>query len=71
MKKLSIHIDGMHCDGCVVAVREGFEAVAGVQTCNVRLGGAEVTFDPTAVSKAELFAALRAAGPFEIRGFSG
>ena len=70
MKNLSIFINGMHCGSCVVAVRQALEEVAGVHTCDVRVGGAEVTFDSSVANKTELLAAIRAAGSFEIRGFS-
>lgn len=60
----------MNCEACVVAVRDALEAVTGVEVFEVRLGEADVTFDPSVTSKAKLFDAVRAAGGFEVSSFS-
>lgn len=68
--KVTIEITGMHCDHCVRAVEGSLGGVPGVESCRVEVGLAEVTVDAAAVDKADLIAAIRDAGRFEIAGFT-
>ena len=70
MVKLSILISGMHCDHCAQAVETALANLQGVRKHTVCIGGAEVAFDQTAVNRADLFAAIRRAGRYEIAGFT-
>lgn len=58
MKHLHLHISGMHCDGCVASIREAIDNVAGVTATDVTLDAADVS------------AAVRGAGAFEVTGFT-
>lgn len=69
MTTLGISISGMHCDHCVRAVDAALARLAGVSKCAVQIGKAEVVVDEAATGKRDLFAAIRGAGAFEIRGF--
>ena len=68
--RVHIEIDGMHCAQCVQAVEQVLTHHAGVATCHVQVGLAEVTFDPTRTEKGGIFEAIRGAGAFQVRGFS-
>ncbi len=68
--KLTISITGMRCGRCVERIDTALAAVPGVQTGSVRVGEAKVTFDGCAVTKGEIFAAIRAAGNFDVDAFA-
>ena len=62
MSKLTMKIDGMSCGHCVAAVKEALAEVEGVQASEVRIGQAEVSYDPAAVTPERLAEAVRDAG---------
>ncbi|MCH7591157.1 MAG: heavy-metal-associated domain-containing protein [Planctomycetes bacterium] len=66
---LRISISGMHCDHCVRTVDEALTGLAGVSKCAVEIGRAEVVVNDAVTGRRDLFAAIRAAGAFEVRGF--
>ena len=70
MKKLHFQISGMHCDGCVGAIRDALGKVDGVTTADVQLNEADVTIDESACGMADVLAAIRGAGAFEVTGFT-
>ena len=67
---LKITIGGMHCQGCVQAIQSAISCMEGVRSCTVGVGTVEVTIDEQMATKAELFDAIRGAGPFNVEGFS-
>jgi copper chaperone len=48
---LQLKIDGMHCQGCVTAVRQGLEGIAGVNVKGVGVGNALVELDARVTSE--------------------
>ncbi len=68
MKKLEMTIDGMHCEACVAKIREALDAAPGVQSCEVQIGSATVTFDDGQCGPKPLLEAVRGAG-FQLGGF--
>jgi copper chaperone len=58
MEKLTLEIDGMNCGHCVGAVRRALEEIEGVQVEDVRLGQADLRYDPRSVSTARIAAAV-------------
>lgn len=62
METLSLEITGMRCGHCVGAVRRALESMDGVVVEQVRVGSAEVRFDPAAQPPAAIAAAVDAAG---------
>jgi copper chaperone len=62
MEPLTLVIDGMSCDHCVARVKRTLDAIPGVTTRQVRVGGAEVEHDPALVSAHEIAAAVDGAG---------
>ncbi len=70
MRILHATITGMHCESCVGTIRSALVRSAAVTACDVRLGEADVTFDPEQSAVADLLAAIRSAGAFDVTGFS-
>jgi copper chaperone len=66
---LTIEIEGMHCDHCVQSIGLALEAIPGVTERHVQLGKAVVRFDPARTGRAAILAAIRKAGPYNIRSF--
>jgi copper chaperone len=50
MQHLSLTIEGMTCEHCVRAVRGRLEKTAGVKVADVKVGSAELEFDPNATT---------------------
>lgn len=57
-----VKIGGMSCGHCVAAVEKALDGLAGIAGRRVRVGAAEVEFDPARVTLAEIRAAITAAG---------
>lgn len=72
METLKLEIVGMHCGGCVAALRKAFDAVAGVKSADVSLdaGTALVTFDPAQSNATLLAKAVEDAG-YAVRADTG
>jgi copper chaperone CopZ len=62
VERAVLHIDGMSCGHCLNAVNRALADVPGVEVDSVRMGRAEVRYDHTRVSPAELEAAVAEAG---------
>jgi copper chaperone len=67
MEKLTLEIDGLSCGHCVGAVRRALEGIDGVQVESVRVGGAEVRYDPRAVTTDAIASAIADEG-YQPRG---
>ena len=62
MKKLELEIEGMSCGHCVAAVSEALKELPGVNVENVRIGAAQLTYEPDQVSPDEILLAVEDAG---------
>ena len=64
MEQTTIKVDGMHCQGCVKNITGVLGALGGVAAVQVSLedGEAQVEFDPAAVDRSALCAAIEDAG---------
>ena len=51
---VSLKIEGMSCQHCVRAVRAALESLDGVEVESVDVGSAELTFDPSKASIAQI-----------------
>jgi copper chaperone CopZ len=58
----SLEINGMSCDHCVARVKKALEGVAGVGEASVRVGRADIDFDPAVASIDAMTAAVTKAG---------
>lgn len=62
MSKLELEIEGMSCGHCVAAVSEALGELDGVSVENVRIGSAEVNYQPELVSPEQIVLAVEDAG---------
>lgn len=67
MTPLILSINGMSCGHCLNAVRTALSTVPGVHVDSVRIGRAEVQYDPAITAPDRLEAALTEAGYEAIR----
>ncbi|MCP4251699.1 MAG: heavy-metal-associated domain-containing protein [bacterium] len=59
----------MHCERCVDAVRNKLGELPGVIQVAVSLGKAEIEFDESVCTVADVLTAVRATDGFEVAGF--
>ena len=62
MKHTTIHITGMHCKSCVMLLTDMLTDIEGVKEVSVKIGTAEVDYDPATVTEADLRKAVDAEG---------
>lgn len=62
MEPLTLHIEGMSCGHCLNAVTRALATLDGVEIDSVRIGRAEVRFDPARSDAARIAAAVSAEG---------
>ena len=62
MQPLVLNIEGMSCGHCLNAVSRALTETAGVAIRSVRIGRAELDFDPAKVDPSGIIAAVRNAG---------
>lgn len=62
MKEITINIEGMSCQHCVMRVKKAIEGLAGISGLSVEIGSAKVTFDETKMQQADIENAVVKAG---------
>jgi copper chaperone len=62
MEPLTLNISGMSCGHCVGRVSSALKNVAGVEVENVKVGSADVSYDPRVTSPAQIASAVQNAG---------
>jgi copper chaperone len=62
VRSVELSISGMSCGHCVARVTKALTALEGLQVENVRIGAAEVRFDPARRSIDDIVEAVRDAG---------
>lgn len=62
MRQATLHIEGMSCGHCLNAVNRALSAVPGVRIDAVRIGRADVSYDDTTTTTADLETAVADAG---------
>jgi copper chaperone CopZ len=62
MNTLELEIEGMSCGHCVAAVSEALGELPGVNVNRVRIGAAEVSYNPNHVSPEQIVLAVEDAG---------
>ncbi len=62
MNDVTLKIDGMSCGHCVGQVRNVLARLNGVQTHQVTIGNAGLSYDPEAVTLTEIIEAVKQAG---------
>lgn len=62
MNTLQLEIEGMSCGHCVTAVSEALTELPGVSVDSVRIGAAQVRYQPEKVSPEQIVLAVEDAG---------
>ncbi|HEX9166780.1 MAG TPA: cation transporter [Gemmatimonadales bacterium] len=62
MSSLSLSIEGMSCHHCLNAVNKALAALPGVRIESVRIGRAEVSYDPAQADADRIIGAVTEAG---------
>ena len=62
MTRLSLSINGMSCGHCLNAVRRALSDATGIMVESVRIGHADVQYDPTLTTPDKIAAAVTDAG---------
>lgn len=62
METLTLTIEGMSCGHCVARVTKALSAVDGLEVHAVRIGAAELRYDPERRSVDDILEAVRDAG---------
>ena len=67
MKEITINIDGMSCQHCVMRVKRALEGLPGISGLSVEVGSARATFDESKIQQADIENAIIKAG-YKIKG---
>ncbi len=62
MSEVSVKIEGMSCQHCVMRVKKAIDAIDGVQSATVEIGSAAVNFDDSKTSEEAVKAAIAGTG---------
>ncbi len=62
VETLELSVNGMRCESCVERVKSAVSALTGVEGVHVRIGSVRVEYDPEAVTREGIAAAIEAAG---------
>ena len=62
MAEITIRIDGMSCQHCVMRTKKAIDGLAGVTESDVSVGSATVKFDETKLKKEDIETAVEKAG---------
>lgn len=62
MAEITISIQGMSCQHCVMRVKKAIDSLGGIKNSNVQVGSARVTYDESKIGKKDIEAAIIKAG---------
>ena len=62
MTDIIVTIEGMSCMHCVGRVKRAVEALSGIQSLDVQIGQAKITFDESKLKKGDIEKAITGAG---------
>ncbi|MBI5665075.1 MAG: heavy-metal-associated domain-containing protein [Nitrospirae bacterium] len=62
MAEITLKIEGMSCQHCVMHVKKAIDSVNGVSSSNVTLGSATVVYDESKTGKDAIAGAIQKAG---------
>jgi len=62
MRPLTLSIEGMSCSHCLNSVKQSLERLPGVSIRSVRIGRAELEYDPERIDPGTIAEAVRTSG---------
>ncbi len=62
MTDITLQIEGMSCQHCVMSVKKSLDGLEGTQSSEVTVGSAKVSFDKSKTSKETIVSAVTNAG---------
>jgi copper chaperone len=62
MASINLKIDGMSCQHCVMNVKKAVDAVGGVNSSDVSVGSANITYDEDKTDREAIVNAVQSAG---------
>jgi copper chaperone len=62
MTEITVTIEGMSCQHCVMRVKKAIDALPGVNKSDVIIGRAVVSFDESKVNREQIIASVEKAG---------
>jgi copper chaperone len=62
MAEITLKIESMTCQHCVVNVKKAIDGIAGVKSSEVSIGKAKVVYDDLQTSKEEIEKSIQTAG---------
>ena len=62
MKDITINIDGMSCQHCVMRVKKAIEGLSGISNLSVEVGSAKMSFDESKIQQMDIENAIVKAG---------
>ena len=67
MSEITLQIDGMSCQHCVMSVKKAIDGIEGVSTSDVAVGSAKVVYDDSKTNSDTISSAVTNAG-YKIAG---
>jgi copper chaperone len=62
MAEISLTIEGMSCNHCVMSVKKAVESIEGVQSSDIAVGSARVVYDDSKTDRGAIALAIVNAG---------
>lgn len=62
MREITLNIDGMSCQHCVMRVKKAVDGLEGVSESSVDVGSARIVFDDSRIQQADIESAILKAG---------
>ncbi len=62
MTEITLKIEGMTCQHCVMAVKKAVDGISGVSSSDVEVGSAKVTYDESGTDRESIVSAIQTAG---------
>lgn len=62
MSEITLKIDGMSCQHCVMGVKKALDRVSGVSASDIEIGSAKITYDEGSANREAIVSAIQTAG---------
>ncbi len=62
MTEITLKIEGMTCQHCVMAVKKAVDSISGVSSSDVEVGSAKISYDENSADREAFVSAIQTAG---------